>query len=217
LWNWPCGHQPRPPESKDSRSASNAPRQQTQRRTGFLRGQSFVEEWPIGEAELSLHLFVAARKWPSTVSRSRCRGSMLISGPMASSGTNARSSSTSCAPLGVWSGRRRPGRLGATARQDAGRPPAPRSGTLGAAASLARRSRTTSAGSPGLRSRCSRPRSLPDRPPRRPVQHAPRPIASVVHGRPPVAVPLAAQATGSIVRSLKARVARIRTADLAAV
>jgi hypothetical protein len=46
LWNWPCGHQPRPPESKDSRSASNAPRQQTQRRTGFLRGQSFVEEWP---------------------------------------------------------------------------------------------------------------------------------------------------------------------------
>jgi hypothetical protein len=56
LWNWPCGHQPRPPESKDSRSASNAPRQQTQRRTGFLRGQSFVEEWPIGEAELSLHL-----------------------------------------------------------------------------------------------------------------------------------------------------------------
>jgi hypothetical protein len=43
LWNWPCGHQPRPPESKDRRSASNAPRQQTQRRTGFLRGQSFVE------------------------------------------------------------------------------------------------------------------------------------------------------------------------------
>jgi hypothetical protein len=42
LWDWPCGHQPRPPESKDSRSASNAPRQQTQRRTGFLRGQSFV-------------------------------------------------------------------------------------------------------------------------------------------------------------------------------
>jgi ketosteroid isomerase-like protein len=42
LWDWPCGHQPRPPESKDSRSASNAPRQQTQRRTGFLRGQFFV-------------------------------------------------------------------------------------------------------------------------------------------------------------------------------
>jgi hypothetical protein len=41
-WNWPCGHQPRPPESKGSRGASNAPRQQTQRRTGFLRGQSFV-------------------------------------------------------------------------------------------------------------------------------------------------------------------------------
>jgi hypothetical protein len=56
LWNWPCGHQPRPPESKDSRSASNAPRQQTQRRTGFLRGQSFVEEWPIGEAERALRL-----------------------------------------------------------------------------------------------------------------------------------------------------------------
>ena len=46
LWDWPCGHQPRPPESKDSRSASNAPRQQTQRRTGFLRGQSSFQEWP---------------------------------------------------------------------------------------------------------------------------------------------------------------------------
>jgi hypothetical protein len=44
LWDWPCGHQPRPPESKDSRSASTAPRQQTQRRTGFLRGQSFVSD-----------------------------------------------------------------------------------------------------------------------------------------------------------------------------
>jgi hypothetical protein len=42
LWNWPCGHQPRPPESKDSPSASNAPRRQTRRRTGFLRGQSFA-------------------------------------------------------------------------------------------------------------------------------------------------------------------------------
>ena len=41
LWNWPCGQQFRPLESRDSRSASNAPRQQTQRRTGFLRGQSF--------------------------------------------------------------------------------------------------------------------------------------------------------------------------------
>ena len=40
LLRWPCGHQLRPLESKVSRSASNAPRQQTQRRTGFLRGQS---------------------------------------------------------------------------------------------------------------------------------------------------------------------------------
>ena len=56
MWDWPCGHQPRPPESKDSRSASNAPRQQTQRRTGFLRGQSYVEEWSTGEAELSVQL-----------------------------------------------------------------------------------------------------------------------------------------------------------------
>ena len=42
-WRWPCGHQPRPLESKGSRGASNAPRQQTQRRTGFLRGQSSFE------------------------------------------------------------------------------------------------------------------------------------------------------------------------------
>jgi hypothetical protein len=40
LWNWPRGQQFRPPESTDSRSASDAPRQRTQRRTVFLRGQS---------------------------------------------------------------------------------------------------------------------------------------------------------------------------------
>lgn len=41
LWDWPCGQQFRPQESKDSRSVTNAPGRQTQRRAGLLRGQSF--------------------------------------------------------------------------------------------------------------------------------------------------------------------------------
>ena len=148
----------------------------------------------------------------------RCRDSMIISGPIASSGDERQVEQYSARLLGrlrpdggVRVGSAQP--LGKTQ----GRPAcsAKRNAWRGGLAS----STITNdvGGSPGLRSRCSPLGSLLDRPTRRRVQHAPRPIASVVHGRPPVAVPLAAQATGSIVRSLKARVARIRTADLAAV
>jgi hypothetical protein len=64
LWNWPCGQQFRPQESKGSRSAQrNALRQQTQRCTGLLRGQSFrFAEWPAPRvARLAPYLAAAPR------------------------------------------------------------------------------------------------------------------------------------------------------------
>ena len=113
----------------------------------------------------------------------------MISGPMASSGTNARSSSTSRASSGVSvrtaaSGSARRSR---SARRSASACSAKRNAWRGGLAS--RRSRTMLAGSRGLRSRCSPLGRCRIVPPRRPVHHAPRPIAwsstSAAHRRSP--------------------------------
>src|SRR5881275_1456024 len=50
LRNWPCGQQFRPPESKDSRSASNAPEATDSEAHGVPAGPVFsFEEWLRGE------------------------------------------------------------------------------------------------------------------------------------------------------------------------
>ena len=125
-------------------------------------------------------------------SRGRCRDAMMMSGPIASSGTNARSSSTARASSGVCVRTAASGPLGAgrSARRSASACSAKRNAWRGGVASST--IATTLARSRGLRSRCSPPWSQPDRPIAPPFHHAPRPIASAVQVRRSSPCPLAA-------------------------